>query len=106
MTALDSADGAGFGRVDQDRISAEVREIVDRRAVIEQAKGMLMFIYGIDADTAFGILRWQSQQHNVKLRLVAERIARGILELSEPLPPARRAAFDNVLLTANQRADA
>ena len=105
MTALDSADGASIGQTHQDRISDEVREIADRRAVIEQAKGMLMIVYGIDAEAAFGILRWQSQQHNVKLRLVAERVAKGFLEVSEPLPPAQRSMFDNVLLTAHQRGD-
>ena len=43
--------------------------------MIEQAKGMLMVVYGIDADAAFALLRWQSQQYNVKLRLVAGQIA-------------------------------
>jgi AmiR/NasT family two-component response regulator len=31
-----------------------------------------VFIYGIDADEAFDILRRQSQQHNIKVGLIAE----------------------------------
>lgn len=42
------------------------------RAVIEQAKGVLMQRYGVTADTAFAILvRW-SRTANVKLHTVAE----------------------------------
>ncbi|TPG32506.1 ANTAR domain-containing protein [Mycolicibacterium hodleri] len=80
-----------------------VREIAEQRAVIEQAKGMLMFIYGIDADAAFDILRWQSQQHNVKLRLVAEQIAKDMTELARTTPPRNRITHDRLLLTAHQR---
>jgi ANTAR domain len=53
-------------------------------ALIEQAKGMLMFVYGIDADTPFDVLRRQSQQHNVKLRLIAEQTLKDLVELSHP----------------------
>ena len=34
---------------------------------------MLMLVYGIDADTAFDLLRWRSQHTNVKLRLLASK---------------------------------
>jgi hypothetical protein len=61
-------------RCQQQYITEAVQTIVGRRAPIEQTKGMLMFVYGIDADAAFNLLRWQSQQHNVKLRLIAELI--------------------------------
>lgn len=39
--------------------------------MIEQAKGMLMLVYGVNADRAFDMLRWRSQQENVKIRDVA-----------------------------------
>ena len=42
--------------------------------MIEQAKGMLMAIYGIDAAAAFDLLKWRSQETNVKLRSLAEQI--------------------------------
>jgi AmiR/NasT family two-component response regulator len=44
------------------------------RAVIEQAKGMLMVQHGVDADGAFDLLRQGSQRENVKLREVARRL--------------------------------
>jgi AmiR/NasT family two-component response regulator len=45
------------------------------RAVIEQAKGMLMASSpGLDADGAFSLLRRASQRENVKLREIAQRI--------------------------------
>ena len=67
-----------------------------RRALIEQTQGMLMFVYGIDADGAFQLLRWQSQQHNVKLRLIAEQISKDLVELSRADGQARRHAMDGV----------
>jgi GAF domain-containing protein len=44
------------------------------RAVIEQAKGVLMAQRGVDADAAFDLLRIVSQRENVKLREVAQRL--------------------------------
>ena len=74
-----------------------------RRALIEQTKAMLMFVYGIDADGAFQLLRWQSQQHNVKLRLIAEQISKDLVELSRANGRARRHTIDGLMLTAHQR---
>lgn len=88
---------------ERQRIYDDASEIVGRRALIEQTKGMLMFVYGIDADAAFDILRSQSQQHNVKLRLIAEQIMTDLIELSNTKAPPRRIAFDGLLLTAHQR---
>jgi ANTAR domain-containing protein len=85
------------------RISEAVREIAEQRAFIEQAKGMLMFIYGLDEHGAFDLLRWQSQQHNVKLRLLAEQIVKDISELAKRTPIENRLEHDRVLLTAHQR---
>jgi GAF domain-containing protein len=48
-------------------------EAMKNRAVIEQAKGMLM-AKGCDADTAFDMLVKASQRENVKLRDIAHRI--------------------------------
>jgi ANTAR domain len=52
----------------------QLHAIVTDRAVIEQAKGMLMVTYRLDADAAFEILRWRSQEQNIKLHNVARHI--------------------------------
>lgn len=88
---------------ERQRIYDDASAIVGRRALIEQTKGMLMFVYGIDADAAFDILRSQSQQHNVKLRLIAEQIMKDLIELSNTKAPPRRIAIDGLLLTAHRR---
>jgi PAS domain S-box-containing protein len=87
----------------QEQMSAELAKITENRAVIEQAKGMLMVIYAIDDDTAFELLRWRSQETHVKLRLLAQQIITDFRSLApnETLPP--RATYDNLLLTAHQR---
>jgi GAF domain-containing protein len=55
----------------------QLHEALASRDVIGQAKGRLMARYDIDADSAFDRLRALSQNHNVKLRDVAARVARG-----------------------------
>jgi predicted butyrate kinase (DUF1464 family) len=82
----------------------DVHQYVERRAIIEQAKGVLMFVYGIDANEAFDVLRTQSQRHNIKLRLIAEQVVKDMVELAQDTKgPARRRAFDGVMSTARQR---
>jgi GAF domain-containing protein len=51
-----------------------MRVAMDSRAVIEQAKGVLMAQRHVDADQAFDILREASQRYNRKLRDIAEGI--------------------------------
>jgi fructose-specific component phosphotransferase system IIB-like protein len=85
-------------------VTEAVAEIAVARGVIEQAKGMLMVIYRISADSAFELLRRRSQETNTKLRVLAERIAKDFLDLKyeEELPP--RSVYDRLLLTAHHRA--
>jgi PAS domain S-box-containing protein len=88
----------------EDRVTAAVAEVVENRSTIEQAKGMLMVIYGIDEATAFELLKWRSQEANVKLRLLAEQIAADFVAvIQDPAVPTKRATFDNLLLTAHLR---
>jgi len=51
-----------------------VNEATKHRAVIEQAKGMLMLTYRIDADTAFDVLRRHSQTTNTKVHDLAAHL--------------------------------
>jgi hypothetical protein len=64
-----------------------------------------MIVYGIAADAAFELLRWQSQSYNVKLRLVAVQITQDFTGAARQ-PPVDRATYDNLLLTAHERAAA
>ncbi|BBY56984.1 PAS and ANTAR domain-containing protein [Mycolicibacterium sarraceniae] len=87
----------------QKQLSAAIAEITENRATIEQAKGMLMVVYGIDSSAAFDLLRWRSQETNIKLRLLAERVVADFLGLSQVQTSPSRSAYDNLLLTADQR---
>jgi hypothetical protein len=90
----------------QDEVTAAVMVIAAARADIERTKGMLMVIYGMDEAAAFELLRWRSQETNVKLRLLAAQAAADFLALtgSGELPP--RSAYDKLLLTAHLRINA
>ena len=59
---------------DARRLADNLETALETKAVIEQAKGMLMAQQGIDADTAFDVLRRASQRENVKLRDIAQRL--------------------------------
>ena len=84
-------------------LSDELPGVVAARAVIEQAKGALMMVYKINADQAFRILQWRSQQTNTKLRDLAAELVEGFIEM--PAPPASlRNAFDHLLLTVHEHA--
>ena len=84
-------------------ITEAVAEIAEHRAAIEQAKGILMLVYRIEADAAFDLLKWRSQETNVKLRVLAEQLIADVraLEYDETVPP--RSTFDRLLLTVHQR---
>ena len=53
---------------------ADLRALVTSLPAIEQAKGMLMGYYGVDADTAFELLRRWSSTCNIKLRILSAAI--------------------------------
>jgi PAS domain S-box-containing protein len=82
----------------ESRLSEAVAEFAEHRAVIEQAKGMLGVVYGLDEDAAFEILKWRSQQSNVKLRIIADRLVSAFRAMSAPVLP-ERSAYDHILLT-------
>jgi hypothetical protein len=77
-------------------------DLFEARAVIEQVKGVLMAIYRVTADQAFGVLRWRSQESNTKLRALATQL---IAEIATLPPPSAevQGAFDHLLLTVHER---
>ena len=85
----------------EDRVTAKLAEIAENRAAIEQTKGMLMLVYGIDEDDAFNLLKWLSQEANVKLRLLAERISVDFRSSGSAFIP--QSEFDQLLLSARSR---
>jgi PAS domain S-box-containing protein len=81
----------------QDQLTAQLAAISVDRAVIEQAKGVLMAVYGITADRAFEVLVWRSQQTNLKLRELALRFMAALS--ASHLSPESRSHVDHTLLT-------
>ncbi|MBC6460526.1 ANTAR domain-containing response regulator [Actinomadura sp. HBU206391] len=59
---------------DAQRTAVQLRQAVAARAVVDQAKGILMHAMGCDADTAFAELRRISQTRHMKLTSIAQRI--------------------------------
>jgi GAF domain-containing protein len=55
-------------------LADQMRQALESRAVIEQAKGVLMAQQGLDADQAFAMLVELSQRSNRKLREVAQSV--------------------------------
>src|SRR5215469_14845055 len=82
----------------QSALDEALPDLFEARAIIEQAKGILMAIYRVSPEQAFGVLRWRSQETNTKLRSLAKQI---ITEIStQPQPSADiQATFDHLLLT-------
>jgi PAS domain S-box-containing protein len=85
----------------EDLVTAKLAEITQQRASIEQAKGMLMLIYDISDDAAFNLLKWLSQEANVKLRLLARQICEDFRGAG--LTFTSQSDFDQLLLTARLR---
>lgn len=76
-------------------------EVVAARAVIDQAKGMLMLVYGISEEQAFRVLRWRSQETNTKVRDLAARLIATVARQNVITAPTRT-RFDHALLTAHE----
>ena len=51
--------------------TASIQASAERRAVIEQAKGVLMVVYGVEEEAAFDLLRKASNAANIAVREIA-----------------------------------
>jgi len=85
----------------QRSVTEELEEIVAHRALIEQAKGMLMAVYDLQPGVAFDVLRWLSQELNIKLHDVAEELVTHLPSLLK-LPSQAREAIDHLLTTLDK----
>ncbi len=61
------------------RLAGQLEQAMASRAVIEQAKGVLMAMRGIPEHDAFDILRTTSQNRNVKVRDIARQVVDGVV---------------------------
>ena len=68
-------------------VADQLHEAMKSRAVIEQAKGMLMAAQGCTADEAFDLLVRASQRSNRKLRDIAEVLVNNAIQRRAASPP-------------------
>ena len=71
--------------------------------MIDQAKGMLILLRGVDDESAFDMLRLRSQNTNVKLRALAEQLVSDYRALSNGEALPSRSVYDNTLMTVQER---
>jgi hypothetical protein len=74
-------------------------------AVSAGVYSMLILLYGVDDQTAFDILRRQSQKMNVKVRALAGQLVSDYRALSNGQVPPHRSVFDETLTTVHERID-
>lgn len=86
----------------QARTESHLRRAIDARHLVGLAQGILMERFGLDQQNAFAVLRRYSQQHNIKLRFVAEQVVETRALPDEPgrLTPVPRAVTDSYDLRA------
>jgi len=85
-------------------VAQAVAEFAENRAVIEQAKGVLMYVFGITAEAAIQLLIWRSHSSNVKLRALAAQVISDIQSFKYNEASVRsREKFDQLFLTAHIR---
>lgn len=89
----------------QENLDEAPPELYEGRETIEQAKGALMLVYGLTPDQAFRLLRWRSQETNIKMRTLAAQLVAELRPLSHELPQFRT-RFDHRLLTLHERIQA
>jgi hypothetical protein len=86
----------------RDVLDIALPKVIEARAEIEQAKGALMLVYGINSEQAFELLRWRSQVNNAKLRAVATQLVAELDTLTS-VTAALRTEFDHLVLTVHDR---
>ena len=77
MVAVSTLDGV-------QRLAGQLEQAMASRAVIEQAKGVIMAMRGVPEHEAFEVLRKTSQDRNIKVRELAQQIVTGVVIREEP----------------------
>lgn len=91
-----------FDEARQEMLDEALPDLFENRAAIDQAKGVLMFVYRVSAEQAFRVLQWRSQETNVKVRALATQLLEEISTLPSPSPVVQ-SQFDHLLLTVHER---
>lgn len=91
-----------FDEARQEVLDEALPDLFENRAAIEQAKGVLMYVYRVSAEQAFRVLQWRSQETNVKLRSLAKQLLAEVTTLPAP-SAAVQSQFDHLLLTVHER---
>ena len=74
------------------RENDRLRQTIESRAVIEQAKGALILRYGLDDVAAFAVLSRWSQNSNVKLHTIADTLISVVCRRTPDRPGDRELA--------------
>jgi len=74
------------------RENDRLRQTIESRAVIEQAKGALILRYGLDDAAAFAVLSRWSQNSNVKLHTIADTLINVVCRRTPDRPGDRELA--------------
>ena len=72
-----------FDETRQEVLDEALPDLFESRAAIEQAKGVLMYVYRVSAEQAFRVLQWRSQETNVKLRALARQLLAEVTTLPD-----------------------
>jgi ANTAR domain len=83
----------------------QLAEVAAKRGIVEQATGMLMLIYELDADNAIEVLKWGSRARDVKIHVLATQFVDSLVgrKGSQRLVDLR-SACDDVLFAAAEGA--
>lgn len=84
-------------------VTTALTETLRTRPVIDQVKGALMLAYGVDADTAFSLLRGISNNHNLRLAQLARYVAERISNIERGPEPAQETLFQILASVAENR---
>ena len=81
-------------RTTSEDVQHAMEVISESRPTIEQAKGVLMMTYALDAEAAFELLRRYSQRENIKVRDVARSVVESMS--GRGLPTGSRVTWDSL----------
>jgi ANTAR domain len=66
--------------------AAQLQQALDTRVLIEQAKGILMERFGLDAEAAFAMLRGSARAERIRIHVLARAV---VLDKETPQPIIR-----------------